>query len=115
MQLSTLNSQLQTNSGFTLIEVLVVMGILSILTTIGYIFTIDFYKSYAFNSERDTIVSLMQKARAQSLSNINDAPHGFYTDGFNYTVFQGSSYASRVQSRDQIISISPGISVSHPF
>src|ERR1039458_2199647 len=70
----------RTTNGFTLIEVLVVMGILAILSTMGYLITIDFYKSYAFNAERDTIVSLLQKARAASLSNINESPHGVYFD-----------------------------------
>jgi prepilin-type N-terminal cleavage/methylation domain-containing protein len=103
-------------SGFTLIEVLVVMGILTIITSLGYLVTVDFYKSYAFNAERDTIISLMQKARAQSLSNINQAGHGFYVNGNNYIVFQGLNYANRTSSYDQALSISPGISVSpQPF
>jgi prepilin-type N-terminal cleavage/methylation domain-containing protein len=111
MRPTTYNLQLTTDSGFTLIEVLVVLGILTILSTLGYLVTIDFYKSYAFNSERDTLVSILQKARTQSLSNINQSPHGVYMDGLNYLIFQGSSYVSRVPSFDRSIPVFPGISI----
>jgi prepilin-type N-terminal cleavage/methylation domain-containing protein len=80
--------------GFTLIEILVVLGILSVIAMFGYLVTMDFYKSYAFNAERDTIVAILQKARSQSLANINESVHGVHFDPAQYVVFQGSVYNS---------------------
>lgn len=102
------------NRGFTLIEVLIVMAILSILTTLGYFVAIDFYKSYAFNSERDIIVSILQKARSQSLSNINQSAHGVYFDNLNsrYVIFQGVTYAARNAALDENLAYAPGINHS---
>lgn len=77
-------------TGFTLIEVLVVIGIMSVLAALGLIVTMDQYKSYAFNAERDLVVSLLQKARSRSLSNISQIQHGIYIDSENYVLYQGA-------------------------
>jgi len=84
----------KTGAGFTLIEILAVIGILAVLGTFGYLVTIDFYKSYAFNAERNAIVAILQKARSQSLANINQFPHGVHFDSDQYVIFQGSVYDS---------------------
>jgi prepilin-type N-terminal cleavage/methylation domain-containing protein len=83
----------KSGAGFTLIEVLIVLALFAILAGIGVFLGFDVYRSYAFRSERNIIVSVLEKARSQSLSNINQEPHGFYYDGVDeYTIFQGSSY-----------------------
>lgn len=86
------------NQGFTLIEILVTMGIFAVLLSLGLWFGIDFYKVYAFNSEQQLVVGLLQKARSQSLANINQQPHGLHIDSSGYTVFEGSTYASNPSS-----------------
>ena len=75
-------------------EILVVTGILAVLGTFGYLVTVDFYKSYAFNAERDTIVAILQKARSRSLANINESAHGVHFDPAQYVIFQGDAYGS---------------------
>ena len=77
-----------------MVEVLVVIGILAVLSTLGYLVAIDFYKSYAFNAERDTIVAILQKARSQSLANINESAHGVHFEPGQYVIFQGIAYNS---------------------
>jgi len=102
---------MKRNIGFTLIEILVVLGILSIIATFGYLVTMDFYKSYAFNAERDTIVAILQKARSQSLANINESAHGVHFDSEQYVIFQGSAYNSN-DNFNQIIPSAFGITHS---
>lgn len=89
--------------GFTLIEVLIVIAILGGLAGLGLFVSIDFYKSYAFHSERNIVVSIIQKVRSQSLANINESKHGVYFGTNNYVIFQGENYASRNATYDEII------------
>jgi prepilin-type N-terminal cleavage/methylation domain-containing protein len=83
-----MNDKNEKNYGFTLMEILVVMGIMVVLSTLGLLVGLDFYKSYAFNSERDLVVSMLQKARNQSLANINQKEHGFRVVGNNYEIYE---------------------------
>jgi len=89
--------------GFTLLEVLIVITILAGLAGLGLFVSIDFYKSYAFYSERNIVVSAIQKARSQSLANINESKHGVYFGTNNYVIFQGENYDFRSAIYDEII------------
>lgn len=109
-----MNDKNEKNYGFTLMEILVVMGIMVVLSTLGLLVGLDFYKSYAFNSERDLVVSMLQKARNQSLANINQKPHGVKIEPGKYIVFEGLSYATRIQSADQEFLAHPGIQTDPP-
>ena len=101
--MQSLNKQLAKN-GFTLIEILVVLGLMAILGSLGLLVSIDFYRSYAFNSERDVVVSLLQKARNQSLNNIGQIQHGVHFENGKYVLFQGPGYSSGVSTNQVIIS-----------
>ena len=87
-------SILKNQAAFTLIEILIVIGLFGLLAGLGLFLSFDFYKSYAFRSERNTLVSVLEKARNQSLSNINQSPHGVHYMPNNYIIFQGSAYVA---------------------
>ncbi len=95
--------------GITLIEILIAMAIVVGLIGLGLFISIDFYKSYNFNSERDIIVNILQKARSQSLSNINESKHGVYFKTDEYVIFQGETYSSRNPAYDENIKTDPAI------
>lgn len=97
--------------GFTLIEVLIVIGIMTLLGGVALIVSMDNYHAYAFRAERDTLVSLLQKARSQSMSNIclgavgsctNGKAHGVYVSAGQYVIFQGQTYGTRDGAVDEI-------------
>ena len=90
------------SSGFTIIEILLVIGIIGIIAVMTMFVNLDFYKTYDFQSEKGKVISLLEKARSQSLNNINDSKHGVYFDSSNYTLFEGNDYGSRIQSKDQV-------------
>ncbi len=98
------------NKGFTLIEILVTMGIFAVLLSLGLLFGIDFYKAYAFNSERQLVVGILQKARSRSLANINQSAYGVCISGSNYIIFFGSVSCDPNNSANEVYSAHPGIS-----
>ena len=74
--------------GFTLIEILIALSILIILFALGLFISFDFYKSYSARSEKEVIVSTLQKARSESIDNISQTAHSvhFSNNPLTYTL-----------------------------
>jgi prepilin-type N-terminal cleavage/methylation domain-containing protein len=98
------------NRGFTLIEILTVIGLLAIMVGFGLAFSMDAYRGYNFRNERDTVINLLQKARSQAVSNIDQQPHGLHVDANQYVLFEGSPYIS---TDPKNITIPSTASISH--
>ena len=89
-------------SGFSVIEVLVVVGIFFIVSGLGLFVSLESYRGSCFNADRDLLVALLERARAESMSNTcygsctDGMPHGVHVDTANntYVIFQGAAYAS---------------------
>ncbi len=95
----------KSDKGFTLIELMIVLSIISLVVGIGLFFDFDSFRGHSFNSDRDTLISALQHARAKAVNNIcrgdgsecsGGKPHGVYIDDLNdkYVIFQGSNYSS---------------------
>lgn len=78
--------------GFTLIEILVVMAIMSLIFSLGVFVSLNSYKRYVSSFERNTLVTLLYKARSMAQNNIDNLPHGLHISGSDYVLFQGASY-----------------------
>ena len=102
-------SKFSRGEGFTLIEVLVVIALGVILATFSLLLGTNFYTSYSFRSDRDILVSALEKARNRSLANINQAPHGVHIDPAQYVIFEGATYATRDATKDESIPASAAI------
>ena len=83
-------------AGFTLIEVLVVTGIFTILAALGLFMSLDTYRGVSFRSERDVIVSILERVRSQAINNVYEKAHGVCYDDTNhqYVMFRGNTYSS---------------------
>ncbi|OGE82154.1 MAG: hypothetical protein A3B10_02365 [Candidatus Doudnabacteria bacterium RIFCSPLOWO2_01_FULL_44_21] len=88
------------------------MGLVALLAGMSMFLSFDFYRGYAFGSEQSIIVSVLQKARNQAMSNINQKSHGVKFLAENYVIFQGADYTSRDVGEDQIIEASPVVNNS---
>lgn len=93
---------------------LVVIGILMLLVQIGLFLSFDFYRTYAFTSVRSETVTTLYKARSRAMANINQSPHGVkvLSSPTSLVIFQGSSYATRDTSKDEVIFPSSLVTIS---
>jgi Tfp pilus assembly protein FimT len=115
-----LSANQKGEAGFSLIEILVVMGMLTIIGALGLFMSMDSYRSYAFRNERNIVVSALQRARSQAVSNVcmgatctDGKPHGVHVVTGQYVIFQGASYATRDAGYDQVINANtPNVSIS---
>lgn len=112
------------SDGFTLLEMLIAMGLLAVMLTLGLLVSVDFYKSYSLRSEHDIIVSMLQKARSQSLNNINQKRHGvrFFLDENSgtpsYTLFECDSTCTSwtgPQASDLTIPSQASVAITNPL
>lgn len=87
--------------GFTLIEILIVIAILTIL--IASATTVDFgdFRKSSFNDTRNLILLSLQKSRSNAMNTIctgtsctTGSAHGIRIETTRYIIFQGSTYNS---------------------
>ena len=101
--------------GFTLIEIIIVIAILTVIISFGMIVDFSSFSSSTFQNEESKIIALLQKARSRSMSNMFNATHGVCYDnvGFKYKIFKGNigdSSPDKIEANGNIaISSSPAI------
>jgi prepilin-type N-terminal cleavage/methylation domain-containing protein len=87
--------------GFTLIEIIVVLGIVGLLVSMVVIANTKQYTRQLSSSEESVLITSLQRARSRSMSNINAIPHGVYfgTDAcpssiydYCYVIFEGEEF-----------------------
>ncbi|MES2007009.1 MAG: prepilin-type N-terminal cleavage/methylation domain-containing protein [Patescibacteria group bacterium] len=75
-------------AGFTLIEVVIAMAILAGILSLGLFMSIDSLHSTYSRSERDLVVSVLEKARSRALANIDESAWGVCYVAPNYILFK---------------------------
>lgn len=91
--------------GFTLIEVLVVLGIFVILAAVAMPVYGNWQGAVQMDTSLEEIRSALRRAQAKSLSGENDAAHGVYfsvdPEGHgSFIIYQGDAYAARSEEYD---------------
>ncbi len=98
-------------AGFTLIEVLVVIGLLGLVASLGSAIGFDTLGRSATREERDTLVSLLWSARTRALANMHESAQGVHIDGGQYVLFEGPSYDIS-DPDNQMIPRNPAVTIS---
>ena len=102
------------SDGTTIIEMIVVIGILGILLGLSAPTLFKFYNQSSARGERDTLIALLREARNLALVNDNNDNHGLYIASTEYIIFKGTSYDTRDSSYDQDFPRLPGITIAGP-
>lgn len=95
---------LSLSKGFTLIEIVISMAILTIILGLGLFMSMDSYNAYLSRSERDTIVSLLQRARSHAMANSYQTSWGLCYIAPDYIIFRGTACTAGVATNE----VTPG-------
>ncbi len=91
--------------GFTLIEMLVTLGLMGMVLATGVLMSTDGFIRARVRSDRDLYVTVLRKARMEAMTGTTEgtppADHGVMTLQDTYVLFEGTSYASRNSAADE--------------
>lgn len=91
---------LKGNHGFTLIEILVALGIVAILFTASSFLNFNSYNRELLESEQETLVSVLITARSRSMNNIDASRHGVKIEDDNFILFRELPYDEEIIPRN---------------
>ena len=104
------------NRGMTLIEILVVLGLFTIIGSFALPVSLSMVRDSSYHADRASLIAALQHARAESVddacagSSCNaGAPHGVSIQPHTYVIFQGPHYASRDAVQDEVIDANPSV------
>lgn len=84
----------RSGSGFTLIEIIIVVAIFSTLATISAATFINMNKSAMLRTARDDVYGALSFAREHTLASENDMVYGVHLSTSSVTRFAGSTYTA---------------------
>jgi len=102
--------------GFTLIEIVVVVGIMSVFLGMSVLQLRSFQQGSHLQNTAREVTTTLQLAQSRTLASKDSSQHGVYfnttTIPHQYTLFEGSSYATRNIAKDEIILVNKEIEIS---
>lgn len=93
-------------------ELLIVLCLAVILVVLTFPIGLNFYRNQELDETSSNVISVLRKAQSQSAFQKNDSSFGVKFLPGSYVLFQGDSYAARIQGEDEIFSLPLGISAS---
>lgn len=85
-------------TGFTFLEILLVLGIILVLLAVAWPIGLDFYRGQEFETQTQFLIQTLRRAQSNSMAIELDSSFGVYVGNNYFTLFKGNSYAS--PSRD---------------
>ncbi len=79
------------NRGFSMIEVMITVALLSLLVALGLFMSMEAYRGATRRSERDVIVSMLERARSRAMANIDETSWSVCYDAGNYIIAKGAT------------------------
>ncbi len=89
-------------TGFTLIEVMIVIGLFALLMGLGLALGMDVYRGVLHRGERQIIVDTLATARARAMTNLYESEHGVCAAGADLVIFRGASYSASSPTNESV-------------
>jgi len=96
-------------SGFSLVEIIIAIGIFSLLLGVSSAFYNRFGSASQLEIATNTVVESLRSAQAKTMMVNSDTRWGVKIALAQVVIFKGSSYTTRDQSVDQIFSVSGSV------
>jgi len=97
---------------YTLLEVLLVIGIFAILIFFLVPVGLNFYKSQQLEATTQALIQTLRRAQLRAMSTELDSSFGVYLTGGQYILFKGDSYSTRDPLYDEVFNLAKVINVS---
>ncbi|PIS05349.1 MAG: hypothetical protein COT81_01705 [Candidatus Buchananbacteria bacterium CG10_big_fil_rev_8_21_14_0_10_42_9] len=101
--------------GFTLVELLIVLGILSVVAVLA----VPFYQSTVVNSDfdiaADNIKKTLRRAETNAATGFQDDSWGVFFMGNSFTLYKGESFAARDTDFDEAVGVNAIFVLSNDF
>ena len=104
--------KVKATSGFTLIELILVIAITLILVSVASPVYGTFLTSTQLNESSVQITQMLREARNQAISRVGDSSYGVFFATDSSTLYKGDSYATRDTNYDYVFVLDDGVSLS---
>lgn len=101
--------------GFTLVELLLVLGIFVILTVAATPRFTNVYNRYSIDARRQDLVHALRIAQNKTMNGADDDVYSVQItpgDGGSFTIFKGTDYAGRDTDFDEVHTLPDSINLS---
>ena len=98
--------------GFTLIEVIVVIGIMALLAGLGATVSFTYLRGQRLETSAELILSETMRAQTDAYTQADDQAHGVKVLSDRVVRFEGVSYAARITAKDEIDMFPGSLTVS---
>lgn len=100
-----------SHAGFTLIEIVLLMGIMVVILGIVFSSFASFRRTSLLNSGTEIAVSALYRARSETISSRGASSYGVHFAGDRVVLFKGTTYSAGGAGNSEII-FSQGVEIS---
>lgn len=100
-------------TGFTLVEVIVVIALITILVLMSAAITGRAFANHQLELAEDELIEVLRRAQLRTIYGESDDQWSVRIDSNAYTLFKGTSYGSRDTSYDEVHTLSDQLSITN--
>lgn len=105
---------MQNIKGFTLIEIIVTIAVLTAILSFGMTINLNAFTGDIFLAEQSKIVGILERARSHAMANMFESVYGVCYNSPNYIIFRDRTACLPVSNLDEIIPADKSITITFP-